>query len=465
MTLLTCLLFWCWLQELVCSCADIVPTDDVQTLCATLDDQNADQSDATKRMHSELPEQCETIENTISEPIEIIPPNPVAMYRTIAALLDVADMQARFAGSTKYPHATNTTTGTNCEGTIDEIDSYHQYFKQIGIHFQKPSALLMENQPDHSTAECQPSETHGDHLNEYCFIDDFDCSASKQANVICGADPLAMQSSLCSSASTNQQQQQQIAHNFYIEQTFETSNDCSININIVRDSVSNNNNNLAPKIDERAVPVQVRRKTPNTLSLNLNLSNTTRLSASKKHESKSHTDVVVTTKKRRISNLKRSYKQMNNSKYAERFALNEITEECEYDSDIGKFNCKVGSDAMLSDNSSGSYEFSDETATIQSNSDSSNDEQNLNDLNLTPKQRNQPDEWFNINKSEKIVMKRIEFFENINGKDEKEAVTEEEPQLQSKPKRDDNEEDLVEQIILSSFALIFIWMCLFPWPN
>lgn len=470
MTLLTCLLFWCWLQELVCSCADIVP-DDVQT-CATLDDQNGDQTSTTKRMHSESFEKCEEIEGraNVDELNVVTPPNPAAMYRTIAALLEIAEIQAHYTGSTKYPHATNTTTGTHCEGTIDDIDSYHQYFKQIGIHFQKPSALLMDNQPDHSIAEPKsPNICHGDHLNEYSFIDDFDCSASNDTVDFCGAvDNLAMQSSLCSSASTNQQH---IAHNVYIEQTFERSNDCSININIVRDSVSNNNT-VESNIDDHSMPVQMRRKTPNTLSLNLNLSNTTTLNSSMKHESKSPVATIVTTKKRRFSNLKRTYKQMNSSKYSDRFALNEITEECEYDSDIGKFNCKVGDNANLSDNSSGSYEFSDDITTVQTNSDSSNDDEKLNDLNLTPKQRNQPEEWFNINKSEKIVMKRIEFFENINQKDDKEIEVEiqvekepeTQPDIQLKPKKFDDSE-LSEQIILATFSLLFVWMCLFSWPT
>lgn len=95
-------------------------------------------------------------------------------------------------------------------------------------------------------------------------------------------------------------------------------------------------------------PVSCMRKTPQTL--NLLYSNAMFLNV--------HAVETIALKKRRVA-PKRSYQQMNAAgKYAERFAaLNGIVEECEYDSDIGKFKCKT--DQITSDNSSDSYDFID----------------------------------------------------------------------------------------------------------
>ncbi|XP_055296171.1 leucine-rich repeat and calponin homology domain-containing protein isoform X2 [Sitodiplosis mosellana] len=425
-------------EELICSCADIVPT------MTTTTTDGIQMSDATT-LDNQIADECTTnTEHRASLDVSP-PPNAAAMYRTVAALLAMAEIPSCFTGSAKQTHATNTTnTGNYSDGTVDEIDSYNQYFKQIGIHFQKSAnrVLLLENQPENpSKSECHTID--GDHFNEYSSIDDIDCSASN-------ANDQTMQcSSLCSSsASTNQP----TYDHCLIEHAIELPNDCSSNINSISNSVINNNNLVEPNadcVDARSLPVQTRRKIPNTL--NLIMSNTTILNASS--TSTSPTGGVVTTKKRKMSNLKRTYKQMNNTKYSDRFALNGITEECEYDSDIGKFNCKIGtSDQLMSDTSSGSYEFSEETATIRTDSASSNEDQSLNDLNLTPKHRNHDTnhtiEWFNFNKSEKIVMKRIEFFENINNKTE------------TKPKTDEN---LISSIIcMASFIFAVLFLFFFP---
>lgn len=411
----------------------------------TLDDQIASADECTTNDAQ--------MEHEASLNVSPLPPNAAAMYCTIAALLKMADIQSHLTDNSKQTHATNTTnTGNYCDvGMVDEIDNYNQYFKQIGIHFQKSSnRVLLENQPE---TECHGID--GDHFNEYNSIADIDCSAFN-ANVHCTTDNKAMQcSSLCSSnASTNQQSTN--------ENAIESANECSSNINSISISVSNNNNLVEPNTDcvdaQSPLSVQMRRKTPNTL--NLILSNTTILNATSTNDGScgggGNGTVTSQTKKRKISTLKRTYKQMNNAKYSDRIALNGITEECEYDSDIGKFNCKIGtSDQLMSDTSSGSYEFSDETATIRTAEDSasSNDEQILNDLNLTPKHRNHDTnhtiEWFNFNKSEKIsVMKRIEFFENINNKTE------------TKPKTDQN---LISSIIcMASFVFAVIFLYFFP---
>lgn len=375
-----------------------MPTDDVQTCEPTLDNQ----TEAACNSHQ----------------LDVTPPNPVAMYRTIAALLAVADLPARFAG--KQTHATNTNTGNLCDESVDEIDSYHHYFKQINIHFQKPA---MENE------QVEAAGLHTDH--EYGLNDNLDWRAS---NDICSAD--IESSSLCSSDRTNQPPQDPYQHT-------ELNNDCSINNNSIKHRARNNNNveQKAVGREVESVIVQPRRKAPNTL--NLILSNTTSATG----------PTSPTMKKRKISNLKRTYKQMHSSKYG-RASLNGITEECEYDSENGKFNCKIGADPLTSDTSSGSYEFSDETATIQTNSASSNEDRSLNDLNLTPKHRietNGSTECFNIDSNEKMVTKRIEFFENITNKQE------------SKPKLP--ERTLSSFICLTTFILTLVYLLFFPLPK
>lgn len=512
-TLLTCLLFWCWLQELVCSCADIVPAND-DAKCELQMKPDAQQSTIDSMQH-----QHQVHQHANYDASSMSAPNPVAMFRTIAALLTIAesneDNNSSGSSSTKQTHATNTNTiGNQCEAindSIDEIDHYTQYFKEIGIHFQKTTVQLLNQQ--HPPPASQPPQfdsciadvIDSDHRNEYSFIDNdddnFDCHASNASanpNVVnCDdyddANNYAMQSSLCNASSANNTNQQQ--SNAQYEHEIGFANDCSSSnstINhIENNNASNNssNNNDVEKISEsnpvrRPDSVQIRRKTPNTL--NLNLSNNTGISSGLQSGSRD----IVSTKKRKVSHLKRTYKQMNSAKLSERQALNEITEECEYDSDIGKFNCKPSADQqqqqLMSDTSSGSYEFSEDSLTIQTiGSPSSNDdddvEHNLNDLNLTPKQQNHEtaetiELLFNINGSEKIVTKRIEFFENISGKSEIE-------QDEFEPKQGDDEEEvdvaepkkceiskndakqlatLNDIICFSSFVFALVFMYFFP---
>lgn len=437
------------------------------------------------------------------------------MYRTIAALLAIAESSedsSSNSSSTKQTHATNTNTiDSQCEGSnsIDEIDHYTQYFKKIGIHFQKTTIQLL-NQQHPSTSPPPPFDSSSadilvinddidsDHRNEYSFIDDdgFDCRASNASANPNDCDDFdvsnnhAMQSSLCNASSASNTNQQQ--SNAHYDHEIGFANDCNSSSNslinrIANSSASNNDDDgggdgvrksIESNSVKRSASVQIRRKTPNTL--NLNLSNNAPLSGSRD---------IVSTKKRKISNLKRSYKQMNSAKLSERQALNEITEECEYDSDIGKFNCKPSADQqqqqLMSDTSSGSYEFSDDSATIQTiGSPSSNDEGeglNLNDLNLTPKQRNLEtaqsiELLFNINGSEKIVTKRIEFFENISGKPEEieqdllEHKQEEEGVVDAvEPKKNENIEKNTNQlatlndvICFTSFVFALVFMYFFP---
>lgn len=495
-------MFWCWLQELVCSCADIVPASDEQHAKC--------EPDAQQSAHDSMQHQHQILQHTNCDavPSSLSAPNPAAMFRTIAALLAIAESSedSSNSSSTKQTHATNTNSiDSQCEGSssIDEIDHYTQYFKDIGIHFQK-TAIQLLNQQHPSTSSPPPpfdscsadilvvnDDIDSDHRNEYSFIDDdgFDCRASNASANPNDCDEFeannyAMQSSLChaSSASNTNQQQSNAHYDHELGLDCNSSSNCMIN-RIANCSASNNSNDDGGKSTEsnsikRSASVQIRRKTPNTL--NLNLSNNAPVSGSRD---------IVSTKKRKISNLKRSYKQMNSAKMAERQALNEITEECEYDSDIGKFNCKPSADQqqqqLMSDTSSGSYEFSDDSATIQTiGSPSSNDEGdglNLNDLNLTPKQRNLEtaqsiELLFNINGSEKIVTKRIEFFENISGKpeeieqdllehkqeEEEGVINAVEPKKHEKSENNTNQASLNDIICFTSFVFAIVFMYFFP---
>lgn len=103
-------------------------------------------------------------------------------------------------------------------------------------------------------------------------------------------------------------------------------------------------------------------------------------------------------------------------------SLNEIVEECEYDSDIGKFRCRQGDEYDDSESSMNSLD--EETAFTPTNAN-----QGINDLNSTPTgvgpELSKDVLDFNINSEEndpteaggKIVSKRIEFWESnaVNG--------------------------------------------------
>lgn len=507
-------MFWCWLQELVCSCADIVPASD-DAKCEPDAQQSA--NDTMQHQHQILQHtNCDAASSSLSAP------NPVAMYRTIAALLALVESsEDSSSGITKQTHATNTNTiGNQCEGSnsTDEVDHYNQYLKKIGIHFQKTAVQLLNQQhpplsppPPFDSCSADIVVAHddidSDHRNEYSFIDDdsFECRASNASanttdvNDCDVANNYAMQSSLCNASSAGNTNQQQ--SNAHYDHEIGLANDCNSSsnsmINRIENSSASNNSNGNNDVDDdggggksiesnsvkRPASVQIRRKTPNTL--NLNLSNNVPSLGGRD---------IVSTKKRKISNLKRSYKQMNSAKLSERQALNEITEECEYDSDIGKFNCKPSADQqqqLMSDTSSGSYEFSEDSATIQTiGSPSSNDDEddegealNLNDLNLTPKQRNLETDQsielsFNINGSEKIVTKRIEFFENISGKSEeieqellehKQDVGEVGVADAIEPKNYENDEKITSKpstlndiICFTSFVFAIVFMYFFP---
>lgn len=136
--------------------------------------------------------------------------------------------------------------------------------------------------------------------------------------------------------------------------------------------------------------------------------------------------------------------------------LTEIIEECEYDSDIGKFKCK-DDDATENEDSEGN-------SSTSSMVDHYLEVEHLNNLNSPPKCE------MNSNKSDldmnnivdddshyKIVMKRIEFFESHGEKEKCEKLTN-----IHIPTR---EEEILSIILLVIFILTVTLLIIFPLPN
>lgn len=172
------------------------------------------------------------------------------------------------------------------------------------------------------------------------------------------------------------------------------------------------NNNINYSKDDLIEEIRVVRKTPDSLDLSVKAAN---------RKTKPNRNFYV------------------NQKY-ENLQLNEIIEECEYDSDIGKFNCKAV--------------------------DSSELNFKINDLN-TPKQR--PIEFpigeeLNLNTvgDNKIVMKRIEFFESSDKKIFNNLVVE-----VGKTKKEviNDDKTFSTVLCLTTFFLTVVLLFFYPLPN
>lgn len=137
--------------------------------------------------------------------------------------------------------------------------------------------------------------------------------------------------------------------------------------------------------------------------------------------------------------------------------LTEIIEECEYDSDIGKFKCKDDDVTENEDDSEGN-------SSTSSMVDHYLEVAHLNNLNSPPKCE------LNSNKNDldmnnivdddshyKIVMKRIEFFESQCEKEKCEKLTN-----IHIPTR---EEEILSIILLVIFILTVTLLIIFPLPN
>lgn len=219
-------------------------------------------------------------------------------------------------------------------------------------------------------------------------------------------------------ASTNNHHQPECSLDDYLA----LSNNCRL------DGMSERNGNDADDHDDRHCDSRSEtnvRKAPNTL------------------------DLSGTAKKRKYSQTKRSFNSTANSKF-ETFQLNGIAEECEYDSDIGKFNCRI---ETVSDNSSGSFDFVDGCASLN-----------------TPTFTELSDNKVNIESNgtgclggeKKIVMKRIEFFEGNSGGH---SLHRELETLSAAVRCDEDSKTLSSLLCLGGFFLTALILYLFPLPN
>lgn len=155
-------------------------------------------------------------------------------------------------------------------------------------------------------------------------------------------------------------------------------------------------------------------------------------------------------------------------------ALTEIIEECEYDSDIGKFKCK-DDDAIEHDES--------ENSSTSSMVDHYLQVEHLNNLNSPPKyminnidnkneldSNNIVDESPDTEPHYKIVMKRIEFFETngIKHSHENEKISnvvKEDVIEKIETRVPTREEHYLSMILLIIFILTVTLLIIFPLPN
>lgn len=147
-------------------------------------------------------------------------------------------------------------------------------------------------------------------------------------------------------------------------------------------------------------------------------------------------------------------------------ALNEIIEECEYDSDIGKFKCKEGEVVLDPDES--------ENSSTSSMIDHYLQVEHMNDLNSPLKCVNKSGlDMNNIDNMKgsdddcdahyKIVMKRIEFFENGTKQENvEEEISTKEVATATAP---NTENQLLSTILFAIFILTIALLIVFPLPN
>ena len=183
-------------------------------------------------------------------------------------------------------------------------------------------------------------------------------------------------------------------------------------------------------------------------------------------------DSLDFNRKRKFTSVKFQLPEKNDA------ALNEIIEECEYDSDIGKFKCS-NDDSIDPDESENSSTSSmvDHYLDIQHMNDLNSplkcvnkNSLDMNNIGMIQEEANNDDDDSHY----KIVMKRIEFFESnrANGKaalkkeQEAEAVDVVDGPVEAAPAQSTSHQDkLLSSILLSIFILTVAMLVIFPLPN
>lgn len=364
----------------------------------------------------------------------IKPPNPTAMFRTISALIEIlrASDHHKVATSTTKPTTattmhekygkqptsnTKTSDPTNTTSTIFDTDNFK---KSANPHYQRTTNVLWQQ------TACV------DHCNEYKFIDEF---------AICNDDN---DDACLIIDNTN------IDHNNTNESIEHFNNNQEHNPIDNSDLNFSGTNNINKGSYQSEYYSERRRKTPNTL--NLISSNTKLLNTVDRDINQ------MSLKKRKLANARTNAI----GKFSEQIQLNGIIEECEYDSDIGKFNCKTTNEQISSDNSSGSIEFLTDNASTGSLEDKqifmhSIIEQNYSDNCECP--------------PSKMVMERIEFFENSNGREDCENVNhfkiiKMSEEKENEHNNDNNDDKMYSTIFcLVAFILSAFGLYLFPLPG
>lgn len=204
-------------------------------------------------------------------------------------------------------------------------------------------------------------------------------------------------------------------------------------------TTNNNNSNISIIIDDDddgfvddSTPLRGIRRTPDTLDFN---------------------------RKRKCASVKFQLPEEEQKvSSSEDSTLTEIIEECEYDSDIGKFKCKDDDSVVQGDEES-------ENSSTSSMVDHYLEIEHLNNLNSPPKNeiKTSLDSNNLVDDSShyKIVMKRIEFFESNHNKASEKKTGEKLTNVQI-PTREDQ---ILSTILLIIFILTVTLLIIFPLPN
>lgn len=154
-------------------------------------------------------------------------------------------------------------------------------------------------------------------------------------------------------------------------------------------------------------------------------------------------------------------------------ALNEIIEECEYDSDIGKFKCK-DDDALDESENSSTSSMVDHYLQVEQMNDLNSP---LKCMNKNGLDMNNIDNMHVVNDDDddshyKIVMKRIEFFEphhRSNGRVEKQENVQQETTDVVDGAKDvaepNSQDKLLSNILFAIFISTVVLLIIFPLPN
>lgn len=125
-------MFWCWLQEWICSCADVVPLPD------TADNRTTDGSDHI--------------------------PEPIAVYRTVIALHEFALHNFMDDINNASTTATNTKTA-DCVRVDNEDDNHYAYMQMSYTTDASTHALAITNRNNNNNSINSYDGSIGDHLS------------------------------------------------------------------------------------------------------------------------------------------------------------------------------------------------------------------------------------------------------------------------------------------------------------